>query len=304
MIARIPGVLRSGVWIPATAIPAGGSHVVFDGADYLVYDDREAAPALHKPAGDPRTPAQFSLDMAAALAVDKARSIPAIIDWHPVPKGAELLSWGGHSFFRQIPDRPGCLSVNGDGTAYRFEVAPRDICLAIDGPAAVVERCELSCLTKLVPLTTYRVSYSLLIDLPYGAPSNWVVIGQLHQTEDPADKGISPLFAREITLDRRLSYVRRTSRSDPNAGNLPANYSPVEPRWGSWVRVVEHHRIDPLTSAGIHRVWHDGTQVLDYSGPTGYVDAAGPYYKPGIYRAADPLTTLAVQVANFDLRTL
>jgi hypothetical protein len=41
---------------------------------------------------------------------------------------------------------------------------------------------------------------------------------------------------------------------------------------------------------GYCRVWIDGHQVVDDSGPIGYNDARGPYFKTGIYRDTIPGT--------------
>ncbi len=191
---------------------------------------------------------------------------------------------------------------------FKFEVAPRDICVSIDGAAAVVERCELSQSTTLSFNRPYTVTYRLQIAKP-GAPdassAGWVVMGQVHQTPDGSDAGVSPMYARELSADatRALKYSQRTSQVDPIISNPTQNYfaSNSSPKWGNWIAVLEQHYISPTTLNGYHKVYHDGVLVANYTGNTGMVDVTGPYYKFGIYRASDATKTLSAIFADWTI---
>jgi hypothetical protein len=52
---------------------------------------------------------------------------------------------------------------------------------------------------------------------------------------------------------------------------------------GQWITFEVSVRWD-YTSNGYLDIWMDGTQIVNYSGPTSYNDAVGPYMKMGIYR--------------------
>lgn len=303
MIFRIPGAKTDGVWGPSKPLPTC-PWIVFDGTDYLCYDAKEEAPTLYKPAGDTRTAAQFAVDMRAELVADKLRSVAPTAGWIAVTEAVPVIN--GHQFMKQVPARADCLLRSVERpNAFRFELAPGDICVAIDGPAARVERSELSCFTKLAFGVPYVVSYALtMFDTGIADPASagWVVMGQLHQTEDKVDAPASPIFAREVTPQRHRAYNRRTSAQNPLLVSPPSSYFMIDrtPRWGVTIAVREEHCIDPVGS-GYHRVYHDDVLVASYAGPTGYVDAVGPYYKFGIYRAADASHTLIVEVADFTL---
>lgn len=217
-------------------------------------------------------------------------------------------SINGWTFAKQLPARAGCLQRDeADANWFRFEVAPGDICVAVDGGGAAVERCELSSVNTLSLNTAYTFRYEMKIYTPGvkdAGSDGWIVIGQLHQTPDAQDAGVSPLYAREIIASpRAIAYNQRQSEVDPVVSNPTSNYiytsaTPTSD-WDRWITVVEEHKISPSSTAGYHRVYHDGVQVANYSGKTGYVDAVGPYLKFGIYRDIDLTNTNVVEFRGF-----
>lgn len=216
----------------------------------------------------------------------------------------------GKIFSKELPARSGCMLRDAvDRNWFRFEIAPGDNCDAIDGPNSGKERCELRGSDRVPFNTDWRIRYEIKIYTP-GAKDplsvGWVIIGQLHQTSDAGDALASPMYSREIyAAPRAISHNRHTSQVDPLLANPAHDFVYVDPNpsaaWNRWITIVEHHRVDPTGGTGYHRVWMDGTQVMDFSGNTGYVDAVGPYYKFGIYREADAINTVVVEYKGFQV---
>jgi len=121
--------------------------------------------------------------------------------------------------------------------------------------------------------------------------ASYCILSQHTATKDAGDISASPVFALALNAANELTIDTRTSTANPLLGN-PAptiHYTDAAFPRGSLVRFVWNIQFDPQGS-GFLRVWRDGTQIVNYTGPIGYVDALGPYWKAGIYRAtaADP----------------
>ncbi len=238
----------------------------------------------------------YSVDVAAGTT-----TWIAVSESHPV--------FGGITWDKHLPARSACLRRNAsDANHYRFEVAPGDECVSIDGSGSGKERCEFSAGNYPFAFeTAYTVTYQIKVYTPGVkdvASAGWVVIGQIHATPDIGDAGVSPLYAREIYVSpRAIAYNQRQSEVDPIVSNPSSNYlyNDSGAEWSEWIDVVEEHFFSPSTTNGYHRVYHNGVLIANYSGKTGYVDAVGPYYKFGIYRAADATHTLVVEYKDFDV---
>lgn len=195
-----------------------------------------------------------------------------------------------------------------DSTLFRFTVQPGDQ-WATD--PSTKERAEFSRQTKYSPTTDYEVNYWLCIG-PMHVPSTsivdtnngWLIIGQIHHTEDAGDAaGLSPPWMREINYNRAMTYKHRTSDTDPLLSNPSSvsDYTTSTFRYGRWILVKEQHRFDSSGGTGYHKVWHNGVQLANYTGNTGYHDAVGPYQKIGIYRYADPDVTQWVMIQGMTI---
>lgn len=216
----------------------------------------------------------------------------------------------GVSFSTQLPARAACFQRDSVyPNRFRFELTTGDYCVAVDGGSPAVERVEIRTAGTMSLNTHYALSYALRVHNPGAKDAGsdgWILCGQLHQTEDGGDAGVSPLWARELgTTTRNITYARRTSQVDPIVASPSATYLWTDPSpsstWAQWIQVVEHHRIDPTGGTGYHKVWHDGVSVVNYTGNTGYVDAVGPYWKFGLYRDIDASHTIVCEFDDFNL---
>lgn len=211
---------------------------------------------------------------------------------------------------------PGTYSVQSTGASYshtfdsttdihRFEIRGGDA--AVFGNAGT-QRSELSSSKKLAFNTTYTMTWRFLIEAGSTNTSDWILLGQAHASEDSGEPGLSPFFAAEIyASSARMRIMGRYSNTNPTAsGNVTNMVLYLDPTTttiarGVWVNM---HAIVRFNSAGngLCRVWRDGVQIVNYSGPLGYNDQTGPYMKMGIYRdqAAE---TIAVQYDTFEIVT-
>ncbi len=295
---KVPAVLDGAVKRPASELPLTGIEATQSNAEcYLVYERGETVPDWHSPT--------YATDLAAdALAVKPTKGITPVVT-RLAPVTTPSIFMNGLTLFRQSPDRPECcMQDSADSKLLYFELQGGDICRAVDGNNAVVERSEFQVGLNLAFNTAYEITYLMrimAIDTAATGSAGWVVIGQMHATKDAADVAASPVYSRETGLARTLLYSRRTSKIDPLLVNPAQNvmYNDLMPNWGSWVRVKEQHRIDPSGGTGYHRVWHNDLQVASFTGNTGYLDAIGPYYKFGLYRAADSKVKMSVYFYDF-----
>ena len=184
---------------------------------------------------------------------------------------------------------------------YRFEVREGEAA-DYDNPASV-NRAEFECDTRWSFNTDYWISYAFCMRPGDTILTGWSLFGQLHHSPDAGEDGFSPPFAIEYnTSTGNLEIVRRTSTQNPLVTAPTRVVAATIPfQRGRVYHILQQHNINP-TGTGKHNVWFDGSQVLSYSGHTGYVDAVGPYWKMGIYREAST-ETLVVDYANFEMTT-
>jgi len=154
------------------------------------------------------------------------------------------------------------------------------------------ERTEIAGETYLATGKPGKISYDFMIEPGAANTSEWLMIGQLHAI----DNFSSPGLAIELIGERLAVHLRY---------KLPGQ------DFVDWFAYVgeeditrgEYHHIEisgdrHIDERGLVRVWLDGEQIVDYSGPIGY--GYGSYWKQGIYReAADE--TIAVDYKNLSI---
>jgi len=160
------------------------------------------------------------------------------------------------------------------------------------------ERAEISGFHSKAP-TDSDLWFSMDLMVEPGPPvtSRWTVLGQLHPTEDPGDIGPSPAWAQELNAGDIFRIVIRAKNEKP----LRKSPAPLvlfvdsEFKRGRTYHLV--YRLRYSATQGALDAWRDGTQIIHYSGPLGYINRSGPYFKFGIYRepAAE---TLVVHYKN------
>ncbi|PZR32154.1 heparin lyase I family protein, partial [Caulobacter segnis] len=191
-------------------------------------------------------------------------------------------------------------SVASNGDNMRFEVRSGDK-WANDSTGK--ERSEIASYNKLSNDQYYTVSYKFMIEPGDANTADWLLMGQIHQTEDAVDKGVSPPFAIQLVGERMQIVVR----SDPNAVTVanPATTVIYEDeadiQRGAWYDMDIQVEFDPKGEGHVN-VWRNNILIAQYSGPLGYVDAIGPYWKNGIYRSAAP-EQIAINYTDVEVAT-
>lgn len=123
-------------------------------------------------------------------------------------------------------------------------------------------------------------------------PEDWpdldsrTVISQWHATPDRGEIYRSPPLAirytgGQMTVTGIYSAERIQRRNDGDRLILYTHQGAWEKGiWNDWVfQVIWNWQRD-----GMVKAWLNGEQIVDYHGPIGYNDAAGAWFKMGIYR--------------------
>lgn len=138
-----------------------------------------------------------------------------------------------------------------------------------------------------VPMDSeYWYGFSLNVPTQWKRDPKGSILAQWHALVDrPVDNyPVASLYLIDDTWQIRLNWntVGDTSEG-PGWGRKTFPFGKV--RKGLWTDWVVHakwsHRPD-----GLFEVWQDGKKLLEYRGPTEYVNTNGPWFKMGIYHPA------------------
>ncbi|RYG97548.1 MAG: hypothetical protein EON58_09485, partial [Alphaproteobacteria bacterium] len=191
---------------------------------------------------------------------------------------------------------------SGGDEVLRFEVRPGDNWRSADGSK---ERSEVSSGEKLDFNKTYVLSYKFMIEPGAKSTQDNVKIGQLHGTPDAKDStNLGPIFALQLQGEK-LRIVTRWDADAVTTDRVDDHFIYTDKKdmtRGHWYDIKIVFRLDPHGN-GLLDVYRDGVQLVHYTGPLGYNDAVGPYWKEGIYRAAGDVT-MAVNYMNTSLEAL
>ena len=189
-----------------------------------------------------------------------------------------------------------------DGTQ-RFEVRAGDF---FDSPhAAPTEqdealdknRSEVSSYLHLQEGRTFVMEFDVMIEPGAVNTADWLVLAQLHQTEDRSATGtvldapVSPPLALQLRGETMV-IVGRTEPDaittvSPATMDLFVDTAPIQR--GVWYGLRFEMVFDDASGGnGQLRVWRNGAQIVDYEGPLGYNDLVGPYMQFGVYRDVAP----------------
>lgn len=139
-------------------------------------------------------------------------------------------------------------------------------------------------------------------------PGSWFIVGQWHGFSDV--DGRSPYIAIKVEgNDLTIDYRYHEPGGDGQSSSFVV-YRWVDFPRDTWIDLVMEHNV--AETDGYFRVWVNGVQVVNYTGPLGYWDhASGGYWKDGIYRKAanfigvtevacweEGLTSLAARIAS------
>lgn len=163
------------------------------------------------------------------------------------------------------------------------------------------ERSEISSYKHLDYGKTFEISYTFKVENGQRNTADWLLIGQIHQTEDAGDLGTSPPFAIEM-VGERMRIVSRTTTEATTTVQPPMQVlwtDSADIQRDHWYNIKIEIRFDP-SGNGVINVVRDGVIIVQYSGATGYVDAVAPYWKEGIYRESSP-ETMAADFKNLSI---
>lgn len=193
-------------------------------------------------------------------------------------------------------------SIKHSNGEYRFEVRQGERRLKASERDRPIERSEIQLQQRLSFGVDYAVSYDFKVEP--GAPnaSAWVNIGQIHATEDAEDaKHLGPLFAVQLAGERMRIVARADAQriSGARPRDLWLYRDDADLVRGRWYHMDVRLRLAP-SGGGRLIVARDGRELVNYSGPLGYNDALGPYWKLGIYRSTSP-EPMVVEFRRFSL---
>ncbi|WP_156466652.1 polysaccharide lyase [Methylibium sp. Root1272] len=154
-----------------------------------------------------------------------------------------------------------------------------------DGLTAGAPRCEISWWTTQAGAlkTKTDIWYAFGLYLPdWETTPEEGIISQWHQ----AGNTVNPFMAIAIAGDKINFYTRYNSNTNPTqAGNSTRSWNTSGLPINKWTYFVIKAKISPFTSdAPYFKVWRDGTQIIDYSGPLSYNSPTNPpWAKFGLY---------------------
>jgi len=138
------------------------------------------------------------------------------------------------------------------------------------------------------------MSYKVMIEAGPENTAGWFVLTEMHNDDAATPQGSSPPFAHELAPG---DYWRIIGRCGDAANETymelwTDSTKMVRGQWYEFKAVIRNDN----NKRGYIRVWRDGEQVVDYSGPVGY----GPdiYWNYGLYREARQNETCAGHFAN------
>lgn len=189
-------------------------------------------------------------------------------------------------------------SYANSGSNMRFELRSGD--RWVGDSNSTVERSEIASYKTLAFNQSYTVQYKFMIEPGAINTAKWLVIGQLHATEDEDDEGVSPPFELGLMGERMQVTVHWSTSAQTNWSNVTENTLYTDTKnvqRGHWYDIKLTVKFDPFGN-GLLDVWRDGIQLVDYNGPLGFNDQVGPYWKNGIYRKAAS-ETIAINYSDF-----
>lgn len=133
----------------------------------------------------------------------------------------------------------------------------------------------------------YWYGFSHYLPEDWVIDDSWTILAQWHGQPDP-DSGephrVPPLDLLIVGDEWSIKH-----RTDADAISLSKS-PPTELAWtgeiqedlGTWTDWVFHTKWSHEDD-GLLEVWKNGVQIVDYSGPIGFNDDFGPYFKAGVY---------------------
>lgn len=185
------------------------------------------------------------------------------------------------------------------GDVVRYELRPGDVANAGDA-ADDKERVELSQGGRNWAVgTPIEITYRMMVEPGPVNTAQWMVIGQMHTTNTMPPNGValSPPFAMVMKGERLEVHIRaEPDWNKPNIQPVKLFQDTADIVRGQWYDIRIELRLDAAAgNGGYVRVWRDGVQIVNYTGPLGYGTDTASFWKQGIYRR-ESNETFALQV--------
>jgi hypothetical protein len=188
-----------------------------------------------------------------------------------------------HTSAGRTETRFGDAELNGV-RAFRLQASFKDVL-----PPSTSPRCELLAYptpdSALPSGRTFWFAFSFWAD-DWAGTRDEQIIAQFH-THTPTDILLNPFFALVVRGKELRAELRFNEREPPSQASTKfGNVSRVEMPVRQWVTAVIQARLTTDPARGpFFRFWLNGTQVVDYAGPAGYVLSPGAfaYPKVGVY---------------------
>jgi hypothetical protein len=158
-----------------------------------------------------------------------------------------------------------------------------------------VERVEIMDLRKQAPKGEFWFAFVFSLDKGDQLTSEWLNLGQLHNTADAGELSPSPIWAQRLYPNGTFQIVARWTDEDPLKSAPREQVLFTDPAFtrGKRYHFVYRMRLD-YQGAGVLQAWRNGRQIIDYRGPLGFPDKSGPYLKFGLYRKSSSIPVTLV----------
>ncbi|GGE01156.1 hypothetical protein GCM10011390_20010 [Aureimonas endophytica] len=221
-------------------------------------------------------------------------------EWQPNTPGNLAISLAGELFEIQTGNKSWSIS-SPDNNAIRFELRDGDTFGWDASVGSSAERTELSD-KKVIPNGT-AVELNYGFNLEPGAPNTayFMALGQFHQDNYPGALPWAPPFSFSLEGERFGVFI---SYSDANGNPVSKNIftDVADIQRGHFYDLDVKAVFDP-NGNGRLVVTRDGVTLVDYSGPLGYVQQNGVYWKEGIYRHSNATETIAATYKDLTIKT-
>lgn len=180
-----------------------------------------------------------------------------------------------------------------DSHTLRFEVRPGDHYYDETSDGGLAERSEIEMWRKLYqPDTQINVSYGFTLEPGAANNAPWTVVGQMHNLSSGPPPFSVAMYGENMTIIARgPDGAENDIYRDPNPIARGHEYQmDIQVMFGS-------------DGNGTLKVWRDGVQIVNYSGPLGGGSGDGYYWKEGVYRASGGTNTMAADYSNLQITT-
>ncbi|MBB4064729.1 heparin lyase I family protein [Gellertiella hungarica] len=207
----------------------------------------------------------------------------------------------GKTMFLQIDRVPWAFTVVAPNV-HRFELRQGDQG-GVEASPHRLHRCEIVAMDVPAKGTELWQAYSVMLEPgnPFSV-NGQCYINQWHGYDSEVGYGRAP----PLSFDYGNNQFRIWSRSDASIdpvtlwGTDVLQYSAASPARDVYTNFVINVK---FASSGFLRVWMNGTQIVNYTGPIGYYnDTNGTYPQWGIYARQAPDTPVA-RIANMEWGT-